>query len=107
MGDDPYIPIGNTASNGSSNAVNYFINNLGKPSFTILVVSIGLALGLSIGAIVGMVAGRSAIRAEVATMIEATERRVMDRAALAEREARIARDEVDRLKVAQQINTDH
>jgi hypothetical protein len=107
VGDDPFIPVGPTASSGSSNAVNYFINSLGKPSFTILVVAIGLALGLSIGALAGMAVGRVAIRAEVVAMIEASERRTMDRAGLAEREARIALDEVQRLKAAQSISTDH
>jgi hypothetical protein len=33
--------------------------------------------------------------------------RAMDRAALAEREARIAQDEVQRIKVATNTNTDH
>jgi hypothetical protein len=99
VGDDPFIPVGPTASSGSSNAVNYFINSLGKPSFTILVVSVGLALGLSIGAVVLMISGRASSE----TLIESAERRAMDRVSLAEREARIALDEVQRLKVQLEI----
>lgn len=65
MGDDPFLPVGNTASHGSSNAVNYFINHLGKPSTVIMVVTIGLSLGLSVGAIViANMNGRDAARAE-------------------------------------------
>jgi hypothetical protein len=52
MGDDPFVPVGHAASHGSSNAVNYFINHLGKPSLTIIVVAVGMALGISVGALV-------------------------------------------------------
>lgn len=53
MGDDPLIPgVSNSASHGSSNANNYFISNIGKPSFTILVVGVGLAVGIGVGALV-------------------------------------------------------
>lgn len=43
----------------------------------------------------------------IAALAWGESRRAVDRAGLAERETRILRDEVDRMKVAQQINTDH
>jgi hypothetical protein len=52
VGDDPCIPIENSVSGGSSNANNYFITTIGKPSLVILVVTVGLSLGLAVGAIV-------------------------------------------------------
>ena len=92
MGDDPFVPVSNSVAGGSSNANNYFITNIGKPSLVIMVVSIGLALGLSVGAVVMMSWGMSAQRDQMTALIEASERRTMDRAMLAEREARIAQD---------------
>jgi hypothetical protein len=107
VGDDPFVPVGNNVAGGSSNANNYFITNIGKPSLVVMVVSIGLALGLSIGAVVMMVTSQTQHRESVTAQVQASERRTMDRAQIAEREARIALDEVDRLKVALKQSTDH
>lgn len=75
MGDDPVIPVGHDVSGGSSNANNYFINNLGKPGLIIIVVGIGLAIGLAVGALV------------VSAVYGSANRDAADRA---EREARMA-----------------
>ncbi len=92
MGDDPYIPLSAVSGNGSSNASNYFISNIGRPSVVIMVVGIGLSLGMSIGTVVTMVVMQLSYRSQVTAQIEAVERRAMDRANIAEREARIAQD---------------
>jgi hypothetical protein len=92
MGDDPFIPVGNSAAHGSSNAVNYFINNLGKPSFTIMVVAIGLALGLSVGAVIVMAVGNAHSREQLAatqTLYESQISAMSVRVSNAERETRM------------------
>jgi hypothetical protein len=104
MGDDPFVPLSRSETTGhSSNANNYFINNLGKPAVIIMVTVVGMAMGLAIGAVVMMAWGQSSQRAQIAEVMQASERRMidqiaasekrsMDMAALAEREARIAQD---------------
>jgi hypothetical protein len=97
VGDDPIIPSIETTGRSSS-ANNVTINNIGRPGMVILVVAVGLALGLSIGAIVVMVYGDSMQRERVRELVSATEKRTMDRTALAERETRIALDKIEQLQ---------
>jgi hypothetical protein len=76
----------------------YNITNFGKAGMVILVMAVGLAVGLSIGAVVMMAWGQAAHRDRVEAAQLAMERRLMDRLSLADREARIAMDEVQRIK---------
>jgi hypothetical protein len=109
MGDDPLIPaelIGGTnrGSSSASGNTNVFVSNFGKTGVTILVVCVGLSLGLAIGAVVLVAYSAGAERARVDDKIEAAEKRVNDIAWTAEREARIAQDEISRLRVELKIN---
>lgn len=100
MGDDPIIPdlrsgqvAGGNNSNASSGNV-YNISNFGKAGTVILVVCVGLALGLGIGAVVMMAWGQSMQRDQFTAQVAAAEKRAMDMAYNAEREARIAQDKI-------------
>lgn len=110
MGDDPLIPsglmhteassgAGGSAATGGHNITNN-ITNFGRTGMVILVVCVGLSIGLSIGALVAMVIGQSAYEKKLTLQVSSVERRVMDRASLAEREARIAQDKYWYLKSA-------
>jgi hypothetical protein len=98
VGDDPIIPSIET-SDKSNSANNVTINNIGTPSLIILVVAVGLSLGLAIGAITIMVYSDSMQRERVREIVSAAEKRAMDRAAMAEREARVALDKIQDLRV--------
>lgn len=102
MGDDPIIPgISGTSSANGNTIINHYSLTTGQ--LVILVAVAGLALGISIGVLVQNITSQAALRAQVQSEIA----RVGDRAGLAERETRIMRDEIDRMKVEQQINTNH
>jgi hypothetical protein len=107
MGDDPYIPVGAIRGTSNNSAINYFVNNVGKTGIIVMVTAIGLSLGLSIGAIVMMAWGQSMHREQVAQLVSSAEKRTMDHVYIAEREARIAMDEVERLKISLKVNPDH
>lgn len=103
MGDDPIIPVEMHAERGSANAtggsIHYHVGTFGKTGTVVMVVSIGLALGLAIGAVVIVSFGQSVQREQARIQAQATERRLMDRASLAEREARIAVDKIEELRL--------
>ncbi len=98
MGDDPFIPElkangnGSVATGGSNYAFHY---GLSKGQQLFVVVAACLALGLSVGAVIILCIGRLGQD----KLIEAAERRAMDRATIAEREARIVQDKLTFLQV--------
>ncbi len=98
---------GRGAAATGGHSATYNITNFGKAGMVILVVTVGLSAGLAIGAVVMMAWGQSMQREQMRMQMQAAERRWMDRVNLAEREARIALDEVQRIKVASKLNTDH
>lgn len=107
MGNDPYIPtVANDSQNGGSSATgNTIINHysLTTGQLVCLVALSGIAFGMSIMTVVLM----NQSHAAQLSQLDVVERRVMDRASIAEREARIAQDEIQRLQVQLKISTNH
>lgn len=120
MGDDPFVPSGivrggassghgGSSATGGHNITNN-ITNFGRTSQVLMVIGMGLSLGLSIGAIIIVTLGRitdreaarearAAIEARMVDMVQASEKRAMDYAGIAEREARVSQDRSERLEV--------
>ena len=95
MGNDPFVP---SLTAGSGNANANTINNYHSISIShlvLLVVMSALGLALAIGAIVITVMQREHTYA----LIAAAEKRAVDRAGIAEREARVYQDQVVQLQI--------
>ena len=95
MGNDPAVP---SLTAGSGNANGNTINNYHSISLShlvLLVVMSSLGLALAIGALVITVMQREHTHA----LIAAAEKRAVDRAGIAEREARVYQDQVVQLQI--------
>jgi hypothetical protein len=108
MGDDPFVPgltseavshgSGSSATGGQAIHIHHD-HGLSKGQSLFVVVASCLAIGLALGAVVMMAWGQSIQREHNRQMLEAAERRFMDRAFIGERETKLNSEQMRMLLV--------
>lgn len=108
MGDDPLIPqplvhsdaVSGQGGSAATGGTNYtFHNGLSKDSQTLVVILSSFALCASICVLVVYLVGRASDRDRMNDKIADSEKRAIDRATIAEREARVAQDTITHFQI--------